>query len=271
MRAVEQGELIADRYLVQGFLGMGIVSVVYLAVDINEARPVAVKMLRSRFLEMPGLSAPGSMYPMASLLRREIQVHAGLKHPHIVELLDHGTWEDTPYAVLEYVEDPSIESKFEHPVSPIEAIEITTQVLDALAYLHEQGVIHRDLKPDHIHFSAERGVKLLDLGLAMDIDDTDSTSIVSIMGSKRYGAPEQHRVQGRHVNSTVRSDVFSAAAVLERLLLGTEQRLGDSSPEASAVPAPLAELIERAMSEDPSKRPADAREFASLLQASVGQ
>ena len=72
MRAVEQGELIADRYLVQGFLGMGIVSVVYLAIDINEARPVAVKMLRSRFLEMPGLSAPGSMYPMASLLPEPI-------------------------------------------------------------------------------------------------------------------------------------------------------------------------------------------------------
>lgn len=60
VRAVEQGELIADRYLVQGFLGMGIVSVVYLAVDILEPRTVALKMLRSRFLEMPGLAAPGA-------------------------------------------------------------------------------------------------------------------------------------------------------------------------------------------------------------------
>lgn len=267
MRAIERGELIGGRYLVQGFLGSGIVSVVYLAIDIDGARPVAVKLQRSRFLEMPGLSAPGGSYPIAGLLRREIRLHSGIHHPRIVELLDHGTWEDRPFAVLEYVADPSVESQFPDPLPPAEAVMIMGEVLDALAYLHDSGLIHRDLKPEHIHFGRGSGVKLLDLGLAMHLDEVESTSIVSIMGSRRYGAPEQHRLQGRQVSTTPRSDVFSAAATLERLLYGASARRGEDSGLDAAIPRPLAELLDRALSEDPMARPADARELDALLAA----
>ena len=265
MRAIEQGELIADRYLVQGFLGHGIVSIVYLAIDIVEPRTVALKFLRSRFLEMPGLSAPGSSYPMASLLGREIQVHKDLSHPRIVQFLDQGQRDGAPFAVLEYIDCPSLETAFTSPVPPVEAVEIMQQVLDALAYLHDQGVIHRDLKPEHVHYSPESGVKLLDLGLAMRRDDVESTSIVSIMGSKRYGAPEQHRTQGRQSQATERSDVFSAAATFERLLYGPNARMGTGHPLDDELPANLLAILARAMSADPSDRPADARAFRSEL------
>ena len=267
VRNVEQGELIDGRYLVQAFLGMGIVSVVYLTIDIEQARPVAIKLLRSRFLEMPGLAAPGASYPMAGLLQREIHVHSDIHHPNIVELLGYGTWEDRPYAVLEYVEDPSIESQFTDPLDPAQALPIFHQVLDALAYLHDSGILHRDLKPEHIHHGPERGVKLLDLGLAMRLDDVDSTSIVSIMGSQRYGAPEQHRLQGREVHATTRSDVFSAAASLERVLYGEDARMGDGSAVDAQLPPALITLLRRAMSVDPDDRPADAREFDGQLAA----
>jgi len=267
VRNVEQGELIDGRYLVQAFLGMGIVSVVYLAIDIEQARPVAIKLLRSRFLEMPGLAAPGASYPMAGLLQHEIHVHSDIHHPNIVELLGYGTWEDRPYAVLEYVEDPSIESQFTDPLDPAQALPIFHQVLDALAYLHDSGILHRDLKPEHIHHGPERGVKLLDLGLAMRLDDVDSTSIVSIMGSQRYGAPEQHRLQGREVHATTRSDVFSAAASLERVLYGKDARMGDGSAVDAQLPPALITLLRRAMSVDPDDRPADAREFDGQLAA----
>lgn len=257
--------MIAGRYLIRGFLGMGIVSVVYLAIDIADARPVALKLLRSRFLEMPGLAAPGASYPMAELLRREIHLHRGVHHPRIVELLDDGTWEDRPFAVLEYVSDPSLQGQFTEGLAPGEALAIMTEVLDALTYLHDSGIIHRDLKPENIHYGPENGVKLLDLGLAMRLDEIDAASIVSIMGSRRYGAPEQHRLQGRTVHATTRSDVYAAAATLERLLYGSVARRGDDEAVDAAIPGLLAELLDRALSEDPVARPADAREFNTLL------
>lgn len=158
------GELIAGRCLVQGFLGMGIVSVVYSTVDNVGVRPVAVKLLRSRFLEMRGLAAPGGAYPMAELLRREIHLHSGVHHPRIVEMLDHGTWEDRPFAALEYVPDPSVERQFGDGLAPAEAISIMSEVLDALTYLHDSGTIDRELKPENIHYGPENGVILLDCG-----------------------------------------------------------------------------------------------------------
>ena len=267
MRVIEKGEILADRYLIQGFLGIGIVSVVYLAVDILQPRAVAVKALRSRFLEMPGLAAPSSSYPMASLLRREIQVHSGLRHPRIVELLDHGQRDDAPFAVLEFVESPSLEQGFTLPASPAVAVEIMQQILDALAYLHDQGLIHRDLKPGNIHYDSESGVKLLDLGIAMRADEVDSTSIVSIMGSQRYGAPEQHRLQGRKAQASIRSDIYSAAATLERLLYGVDATMGSGSPLDNELPAPLLQTLSAAMSPDPAARPTDARAFSAQLTA----
>jgi serine/threonine protein kinase len=267
VRSIEQGELIDGRYLVQGFLGLGIVSLVYLAIDIQQTRPVAVKVLRSRFLEMPGLAAPNSSYPMSGLLRREIQIHRDVHHPRIVELFDDGTWDDRLFAALEYVADPSVEEQFPDPLETREAVAIVRQVLEGLAYLHDSGIIHRDLKPEHIHFGGEHGVKLLDLGLAMHVDEPDATSIVSIMGSQRYGAPEQHRLQGRHVPTTTRSDVFSAAATLERLLYGNRARRGEDPARDAVLPTALSELLDSAMSSDPLERPRDARELDAQLAA----
>ena len=265
MQVVEQGELIDGRYLVQEFLGMGIVSVVYLAIDITQARPVAIKLLRSRFLEMPGLAAIGSSYPIANLLRREIQMHRNVHHPRFVEFIDSGTWDGRPYAVLEYVVDPSVESQFPDPLPPMDAVRILRQILEGLSYLHQSGVIHRDLKPEHVHYGAENGVKMLDLGLAMHLDETDATTVVSIMGSKRYGAPEQHRLQGRPVHPTTRSDVFSAAATLERLLYGSQVRRGEDAERDAQIPSDLADLLDSSMSADPMERPADAGEFDRRL------
>lgn len=267
VQTIERDDLIGGRYLVQEFLGMGIVSLAYLAIDLERAETVAVKVLRSRFLEMPSLSSPAEMYPMDSLLRREIQMHRDLRHPHLVGFRDSGMWDDRLYVVLEYVPDPSLEDLFPDPVEVPLAVSITRQILDVVGYLHEQGVVHRDLKPEHVHYGPERGVTLLDLGLAMHIDAVDIPTIVSIMGSKRYGAPEQYASHDRAVLMTPRSDIYSTAATMERLLYGPTMRLGESPEADDRLPTGLVALLQQAMSPDPENRPPTAEEFDRRLQA----
>src|SRR5688572_25297380 len=132
---------LAARYEVEQELGHGGMAVVYLAKDLRHDRRVAIKVLRQ---DVGGASAERFL--------REIRTVAQLHHPHILQLLDSGTAADHLFYVMPYVEGETIRQRLERegPLPIEEAVRITREVADALAYSHARGIVHRDIKPENI-------------------------------------------------------------------------------------------------------------------------
>jgi serine/threonine-protein kinase len=259
------GMILDDRFVVGSFLGAGLLGRVFRATDLVTAREVALKTLRRRFLEMPGLESPVSAYPAARLLRDEIRIHRNLEHPRIVGYVTDGEFADSPWLAMDLMEQHTLES-IANPLSPDQAVPLISSLLEGLAYLHDQGIVHRDLKPGNISLTSNSSVVIMDFTLALRIDEEERNTIASIMGSRRYGAPEQHRPEMQDEPLTIRSDLFSAGVVLERLLLGPSvEATATKSPNKDKVPMKLQAVLDSAMSIDPRERPADAREFQRRL------
>lgn len=144
---------VGDRYRIEEELGGGGMSRVFLAEEVALGRPVVIKVLP------PEMAAEVSK----DRFQREIQLAAKLQHPHVVSLLTAGSCDDLLYYVMPYIEGDSLRSKLhregELPVS--EAVKILKEVVDALAYAHEQGVVHRDIKPDNVMISRRHAIGLL--------------------------------------------------------------------------------------------------------------
>ena len=169
-----------------------------------------------------------SLGPFSERFEREARAIAAVNHPHVCSLYDVGP----DYLVMELVEGESLHG----PVPVARALELADQILDALDAAHEQGVVHRDLKPGNILLT-KSGVKVLDFGLAKitrapAVDDpgvthTDAafqTAKGSILGTLPYMSPEQ--VEGRDADA--RSDIFSFGVVLYELIVGTRPFNGKS-------------------------------------------
>jgi serine/threonine-protein kinase len=260
------GMILDDRFVVGSFLGAGLLGRVFRATDLVTAREVALKTLRRRFLEMPGLESPVSAYPAASLLRDEIRIHRNLEHPRIVGYVTDGEFADSPWLAMDLMEQHTLES-IANPLSPDQAVPLISSLLEGLAYLHDQGIVHRDLKPQNISLESNSSVVIMDFTLALRIDEGERNTIAKIMGSRKYGAPEQHRPEMRNVPLTIRSDLFSAGVVLERLLQGPGvEAKATKSPNKGNVPVKLQAVLDSAMSIDPRDRPANAREFQLMLE-----
>jgi GAF domain-containing protein len=143
------------KFLVEGLLGTGGMGVAYLARDIGLERWVAIKTL-------PSISADA----MAGLAR-EARVMAGLSHPNLATILGYEWWRGTPILVCEYLPGGTLQQRLASgSLSVDEGVSLGLTLLDALAYMHAEGVLHRDIKPSNIAFSRDRTVKLLDFGLA---------------------------------------------------------------------------------------------------------
>jgi serine/threonine-protein kinase len=141
---------LADRYRIERELGSGGMATVYLAHDIPHERKVAVKVLRP---ELAAALGPGRFL-------REIRIAANLTHPHILPLHDSGEADGFLYYVMPHIEGQSLRDKLakegELPVT--EAVRILRDVVDALAHAHEQGVVHRDIKPDNVMLSGRHAL-----------------------------------------------------------------------------------------------------------------
>ena len=177
---------LADRYAVEQELGAGGMAVVYLAKDLRHDRKVAIKVLRQ---DVGGASAERFL--------REIRTVAQLHHPHILQLLDSGTAGDHLFYVMPYVEGETIRQRLERegPLPIDEAVRITREVADGLAFAHARGILHRDLKPANVMIGErieDAVVKIVDFGLGrlLDADPSDGTTIGRTMGTPLYRAPE---------------------------------------------------------------------------------
>src|SRR6187549_299194 len=133
---------LADRYRIERELGQGGMATVYLAQDLKHERKVAVKVLRPELAAVIG----------AQRFLAEIKTTANLQHPHILSLFDSGEAEGMVYYVMPYVEGESLRDRLnrEKQLPVDQAVRVAREVLDALNYAHQKGIIHRDIKPENI-------------------------------------------------------------------------------------------------------------------------
>ena len=212
------GELIAERYELEELVGTGGMSSVYRAHDRLLERDVALKVLHQQFL------ADGEQ---VERFRREARAVAQLSHPNIVTVIDRGEQEGRQYIVFEYVDGENLKALVERegPLPERDAIELALQVARALGFAHEQGLVHRDVKPQNVLLNDGGDTKVTDFGIARSLDVHGGlTQTGTVMGTSDYIAPEQAR--GSRVDA--QSDVYSLGAVLYELLTGDVPFKGDN-------------------------------------------
>ncbi len=267
---------LADRYRIERELGRGGMATVYFAHDLRHDRSVALKVLNSDLSALLG----------AERFHQEIRVMARMRHPHILPLYDSGEAAGALYYVMPLVEGESLRARMdrEPAVSVEEAVRLTREVADALAYAHDHGVIHRDIKPENILL--ENGHALVaDFGIARASaapGDPRLTRAGLSMGTPLYMSPEQ---ASGEPDFDGRSDLYSLACVLFEILAGQPpfsggtpeavlvQRFTRSPPRLSstrpAIPASIDLAVHRAMARAPADRFENIGRFAEALTAPV--
>ena len=266
------GELIAGRYELEELVGSGGMSSVYRSHDRLLERPVALKILHEQFTRDDDY---------VERFRREARAVAQLTHPNIVTVIDRGEQDGRQFIVFEYVDGLNLKELLEQEgtLSPREAIELGLQVARGLAFAHEQGLVHRDVKPQNVIIDAEGRAKVTDFGIARSLDVDGMTITGTIMGTSNYIAPEQAR--GQAVDE--QTDVYSLGCVLYELLAGEVPYEGDNfvavamrhvnEPVPSVreirsdVPLRLDWAIQQAMAKDPHDRFDSMDDFAAELEA----
>ncbi len=213
---VKIGMVIGDRYEVLEKIGTGGMSDVYKAKDHKLNRLVAVKVLKQEFSENENF---------VSKFRVEAQSTAGLLHPNTVNVYDVGDEDGINYIVMELVDGITLKKYIEKKsrLSVKEAVSIAIQVAMGLEAAHNNGIIHRDIKPQNIMISKEGKVKVTDFGIAKAA--TSNTITSNVMGSVHYTSPEQAR--GGY--SDAKSDIYSLGITLFEMLTGRVPFNGDTT------------------------------------------
>jgi serine/threonine-protein kinase len=270
-------------YQIVSRIGSGATGIVFRAEHPDQPRPVALKVLHDNL---------GSISSLKRRFEREARVLAKLTHPNVVYITDFGVVDGHTFIAMELLEGLTLEEILdEAPVDPDRAIDIAKQVLDGLAFAHNQQVVHRDLKPANVFLCHNPGgsdqVKLLDFGLAkmLSIDDISDDGTLTrkgrIVGTPAYMAPEQ--ITG--VSLDVRADVYSLGILLYELLADRRPFLSErrsellrshlldpvpplSEARKALVVHPMLEVIvRRALEKDPANRYANAAEMRAAMQA----
>jgi len=263
---------LASRYRIDRELGAGGMAVVFLAEDLRHRRRVALKVLR------PELAAEiGS-----ARFLREIEVSAGLSHPHILPLHDSGEAGGFLYYVMPYVEGESLRARLERERQlPLDdALQIAREVADALSHAHSHDVIHRDVKPENILLQGGHAV-LADFGIARAVVAAGRTTLTTagvVIGTPTYMSPEQSLGSQ---DPDRRSDLYSLGCVVYEMLAGQPPFTGptaqaiqarhalDPVPPLRTLRPAVPERIERAVTKALAKAPADrhatAAEFAAAI------
>ncbi len=267
------GRLIDGRYEVREKVATGGMATVYLAFDRRLERQVAIKLLNTMLV---GQTDP---HEFASRFRREAKAAARLTHPGMVRVYDQGTDGDIAYLTMEYVEGENLRTRLAHEATlPVgEALDIIEQVLDALAAVHRQGLVHRDVKPENVLLDGDGRAKLADFGLARAVTEVTSTATGTIMGTVAYLGPEL--IARGYADA--RTDVYSCGILLFEMLTGRQPFTGGSAIDIASrhvhedIPVPsvyvpwlppeLDDVVLAFASRDPARRPADASAALGII------
>jgi serine/threonine-protein kinase len=265
-------KLFGNRYEIGQMIGTGGMADVYIGEDQRLSRKVAVKVLRSDLARDPSFLAR---------FRKEALAAAGLNHPGIVAVYDSGEEGANSYIVMELVNGHTLREELANPaqLSVERSLEIIEGVLDALSYSHQNGIIHRDIKPGNIMLTEFGDVKVMDFGIARAMDDIGATmtSTWNVVGTAQYLSPEQATGEA----SDLRSDIYSVGCLLYELVTGQPPFTGDT-PVAiayqhvsadfvlpSAINPALDENIDKIITVALAKNPGDRYQSADLMLADI--
>jgi serine/threonine-protein kinase len=267
-----------DRYVIKGELGHGAMGTVYEAVDPLIGRTVAVKVISLEATD------PKDVEFMRDSLFREARSAGGLSHPGIVIIFDVGQENDTAFVAMERVEGPTLQKMLNGGrMADSVALDILRQAAAALDYAHQNGVVHRDVKPANIMLHKGVTVKIADFGIAKITSAQSHTRTGMVMGTPSYMSPDQ--IEMRPVDG--RSDQFSLAVVAYEVLTGVRPFQEESLPPLlhaiifgkrpsacaanPALPAGVDAVLERALRRLPEERYATCSEFIAALEACFPQ
>ena len=264
------GTKLADRYLIEELVGVGGMCNVYRAFDAEALQTVAVKMLRDEY-------AADEEY--LRRFRNESRAINALSHPNIVKIYDVVLDAPNPYLVMEYVSGITLKEYIDRkkPIPGRTAANIAGLILTALQCAHENGIVHRDVKPQNIMVTEKGEVKVMDFGIARFAMSQSHTIDGNAIGSVHYISPEQ--ALGGTVDQ--RTDIYSVGVILFEMLCGRLPFDGESpvsvalqqveqNPKAlrslnPSVPVGLEQITLHAMAKNPDDRYADCGEMIADL------
>ena len=271
-----QMPLTIGQYCLIRFLGRGGMGDVYEAENLALKRREAIKFVRSKLILNPQALAR---------FQTEIESTAKLQRPNIVSVYNAGQYEGRPYMVMEYLDGQTVHQYVRHRIelgkalSVDEAVEIITQAALGLQYAHEQGFVHRDVKPGNLWITPDKTVKVLDLGLAIAM--ARDAAGVQIVGTPDFMPPEQCSQSG---SPDPRSDIYSLGCTLFYILTGAvpfggkefsssekkmeAQRTRSLPPLAQfrkGIPARIQNVLNRMTAKDAAKRYSSMAEVIEAL------
>jgi serine/threonine-protein kinase len=263
------------RYRIQGVLGKGAMGLVYDGLDPDLGRRVAIKTILTRKLDAEAARM------VAVRFEREVRAVARLNHRNIVQVYDFGVDGELAYIVMEYVQGRELKDCFDagERFDFKSIFRLMAELLDALDFAHEAGIVHRDVKPANIMVDGAGHAKLTDFGVARVAepgDEAEATRAGAMVGTPSYMSPEQ--VQGQTADR--RTDIFSAGIIFYQFLTGRKPFEGtqfalqqkivmeDPAWPSSIVQVPPAfdRVVARALAKDPGQRYQSARAFADALE-----
>jgi eukaryotic-like serine/threonine-protein kinase len=266
--------VIAARYEVGPLIGRGGMAEVYSAFDRTLGRSVALKVLHQ------GLAAD---HRAVARFRREARAVAALDHPNIVSIYDVGVDGETPFMVMELVDGEPLSTIVWRtgPLAFERAVGIAAEVAAALAFAHDRGIVHRDVKPGNVMVGPSGNVKVLDFGIARALHWTPLTEGGPIQGTAEYVSPEQ--VRGLALDG--RSDIYSLGIVLYEMLAGHPPFRGDTAVAVAfrhleeqpqpiratrpRVPRAIEAIVMRCLAKKQRRRYQDAARLAEDLMAAA--
>jgi serine/threonine-protein kinase len=267
-----------NNYRVIKKIGHGGMGLVYVAEDLALGRLVALKVLAPYLVQDPEI---------LERFRFEARNQAQLVHANITMVYSFLVEDEQAFLVLEFIDGETLESRInrEGRIVATEALPIFRKILGALGYAHSKGVIHRDIKPGNIAFTSEGNVKIMDFGIALNIEETGRlTRTGHVLGTPHYMAPEQ--ILGKEL--TFRTDIYALGITLFEMLTGRlpfdsksdfevrVAQINHSPPSPRSfgyhdITPELEEVILKALAKEPEARFSSAGEFLQALEAAVGR
>jgi serine/threonine-protein kinase len=270
-RHQNEGNTVAGRYTITDELGRGANGVVYRASDEVLGREVAIK-------ELPVQLSNDEF--VAPRFRQEARALAKLNHPNIVQVYDFIEHQKRMWMAIELVEGGNLASYLARQgfLTAQEACRLGAKIAEAVAFAHERGVVHRDLKPLNVLLADEKTPKVADFGLAKLSEGGVDTLEGAVMGSPHYMSPEQ--AEGGSISHS--TDIYSLGVILYQMLTGQvpfegeiasvlaqhirkpPRRLRDVAPDNN-IPPKLEKLVLSMLAKSVEKRPPEMREVAATL------